>query len=339
MKNRKLNVVASIAVLSLLLVAAVPVFAQTSTSQSSSTTQTSTLSPTTSSSSNGASVLIQLAQAAQSYVQQLITIAQGQGVAVSQAQSLLSQGTQSLTLAQNELATNPTQAAKDALQAMTYFRSAAESVKAAIQASNGAQEIAQLQAAIQRMNGRVTQLQAALATACAVTGASTSVCSDATTNLAAATSDLSKATADLAALPNPPTDSAIQAIQSLLTDASSHLQQVCTDLSALATNAREQQAVDMVQNILLPLVTSLEQKVQSSNLGSATIQQYETDLSQAQTLLNSAITSFQSDNFATGLQQVQQANALINTVAMGLLQSHQTTSSTTNTKTTTTTSK
>jgi hypothetical protein len=352
MKNRKLNVVASIAVLSLLLLGIAPVFAQPNQSsattessaatQSSTTTQTSTTSQTTSASSNQASVLIALAQAAQNYVQQLITIAQGQGVGVSQAQSLLSQGTQSLTLAQSELSTNPTQAAKDALQAMTYFRSAAESVKSAIQASNGSQEVAQLQATIQRMDGRATQLQAAITKACAVTGASASVCSDATSNLATATSDLSQATGDVAALPNPPTQAAIQAIQSLLTDAQNHLQQAYTDLGNLATNAREQQAVDMVQNVLLPFVTSLEQKVQSSNLGSAAVQQYEADLSQAQALLNSAITSFQSGNFANGLQQVQQANALVIQVEMGLLQSHQTTTSTTTTtkatSTTTTTS-
>jgi len=304
---------ASMAVLSLLLMGMAPVFAQTSQSTTATTTSNASTSP------SAASVLISLALAAQNYAEHLVTIAQGDGVNVSQAQGLIAKGSASVTLAQNELGTNNTQAAKDALQAMSYFKAAAESIRDSVQATRAAELIADLQAGVQRMTNQTNRLQTIVTKACALQNASAALCADANANLANVTSDLTQATAMIAALPNPPTNSSIQAIVSVLQDAMTHLQQAYSDLGQLAVGAREQRAIDQIQNTLLPGVTQLEQRVQDSNLSSGTIQQLETQLSQAQTLLNTAIVSFQSGNFTGGVQQVQQAMQEVKTVLGELL--------------------
>src|SRR5271155_1375470 len=172
---------------------------------------------------------------------------------------------------------------------MSYFKAAAESIRDSVQATRAAELIADLQAGVQRMTNQTNRLQTIVTKACALQNASAALCADANANLANGTSDLTQATAMIAALPNPPTNSSIQAIVSVLQDAMTHLQQAYSDLGQLAVGAREQRAIDQIQNTLLPGVTQLEQRVQDSNLSSGTIQQLETQLSQAQTLLNTAI--------------------------------------------------
>ncbi|MDA4121781.1 MAG: hypothetical protein OK456_01220 [Thaumarchaeota archaeon] len=318
MTNSRTTRLASMAVLSLLLMGIAPVFAQTSQSTSTTTTTTATTT-STSTHPSPASVLISLAQRAQNYTEHLVTIAQGDGVNVSQAQGLIAQGSASLTLAQNELGTNNTQAAKDALQAMSYFKGAAESIRDSVQSNRAAELIADLQAGIQRLTNQTNRLQTIVTTACALPNASAALCAGANANLANVTSDLSQATSMIAALPNPPTNSSIQAIITVLQGAMTHLQQAYSDVGQLAVGAREQRAIEQIQNTLLPGVTQLEQRIQNSNLSSGTIQQLETQLSQAQTLLNTAIGTFQSGNFTGGVQQVQQAMQEVKTVLGELL--------------------
>jgi hypothetical protein len=104
----------------------------------------------------------------------------------------------------------------------------------------------------------------------------------------------------------------------LLKDSQTHLQQVYTDLSNLANDARDQKAVSFIQAVLLPGLTQLQTRVQDANLSSSVTQQDEEQLGQAQALLNDAVTSFQFGNFTGGVQQVQQAALLIQQVGQTL---------------------
>src|SRR5271169_5408247 len=116
MKSKPRTLIASAAVLSFLLIGIVPVVAQ----------------PNQNSQTSSAGALIQLAQAAQSYAGQLLTIAQKQGANVTAAQSLITQGNGLLARAQSVVSTNATQAGRDALGAMKDFRGAAESLQSGV---------------------------------------------------------------------------------------------------------------------------------------------------------------------------------------------------------------
>jgi hypothetical protein len=256
--------------------------------------------------------VIQLAQAAQSYAQQLITIAQNHGLNVTRAQSVFAKGNDLLTSAENELGTSPGNATRDAFQAMADFHMVAALVQFSVVISiNYVYQVAALRSEAERLGNQEAALQNALTRACSSTGSSTSACTDASSNLTAAQEDLSNATAQLAALPNPPTQAAMSGIQSLLQAAQNHLQTVYSDLKTLASNSQGQKAIAFIQNTLLPQVTQLGQRIQNSNISAADKQQDGAQLSQAETLLNEAVQSLQSGNFSVAIRQVQQATQIV----------------------------
>ncbi len=114
--------------------------------------------PNQQSQTNSANTLIQLAQAAQGYAGQVLSIAQQQGVNVTKAQTLIAQGDQLLTKAQSEVSTNSTQAARDALGAMNAFRGAAQSLQSEVVVSVSIEnQVHYLQTAIQRLQNRTSQ--------------------------------------------------------------------------------------------------------------------------------------------------------------------------------------
>lgn len=305
--------VASAVLLSLLILGIAPVLAQSSQTTSTSTTSTTTTATqSTSISSSQAGMVIQLAQAAQSYAQQLITIAQNHGLNVTRAQSWFAKGSQLLTAAENEVGTSPGNATRDAFQAMADFHMAAALVQVSVVTSiNYVYQVAALRSETERLGYEEASLQNALTRACSSAGSSSSACTDATSNLKTAQEDLSNATAQLAALPNPPTQAALSSIQSLLQDAENHLQAVYSDLKTLASNSQGQKAITFIQNTLLPQVTQLEQRIQNSNISAADKQQDEAQLSQAQNLLDEAVQSLQAGNFSAAIRQVQQATQIV----------------------------
>jgi hypothetical protein len=300
MKSSRITAVASVVVLSLLLFGIVPVAAQTN--------QNSPMNPAT--------TLVQLAQAAQTYAQNLLNIGQQQGVNVTVAQTLINQGSTLLTQAQNEVNTNSTQAAKDALMSMSDFHSAAVNLQTevVVSVSLTVQET-YLQKGIQTGENRTSQLQTIVNKACSSSNASASVCADANTNLSQASSELNNASSLLASITASSAQGAISAIEGLLKDASGHLQAAYSDLATLSNSEREQKATTFVQTVLDPKVTQLQNAAQNANLTSSQLQQVQSLLSGAQTSLNSADQSFQSGNFTSGIEQVNQAEQSMVSVA------------------------
>jgi len=305
--------------LSLLIIGMVPAMAvvnpqsgTSSTSVSSSQTTQTTTSATNTQSSKGAQELIQLAQTAQSYAQQVLAVAQSDGANVTKGQGLIAQGNSLLSTAESVLSTNPTQAAKDALGAMNDFKEAAQSLQTQVVISiDISNQVHNLSLQIERLQNRTTLLQTKVTSLCSGSSVPTTVCADANTNLSQAKSDLTSAASQLAAVTSSSTEAQIKAIQSLLSDASNCLQKVAADINTLANDQKDQKAVTEVQNVLLPEVSQLQSMVQKANLTSAQQSQLNGQLSQAKTLLNTAIQSFQGGDFSSGVQQVNQAEQLM----------------------------
>ncbi len=296
MKSKPMTIIAGTTVLALLLMGAVPVLAQ-----SNPQPQTSP-----------ASALIQLAQTAQTYAQQVLAIAQKQGANVTKGTGLINQGDQLLTTAESVLSTNSTQAARDALGAMNDFRDAVQSLQSAVVVSVVVtNQVQYLQSDIQRIQNRTNQFQTTVNKLCSPKNASATTCSDANKNLGLATADLTNAASQLSGITSTSTEAQIQAISSLLQDAMSHLQLVSNDISALANDARSQQAISYVQNVLDPRVTQIQQQAQKANITSSQRTTILGQLGQAQSLLTSAVQSFQSGSFDTGVAQVNQATGLM----------------------------
>jgi len=305
MRPKPTSVAASAVVLSLLLIGIAPVVAQTSQNSPSSS----------------ANALIQLAQAAQGYAGQLLTIAQQHGVNSTTAQSLIKQGDGLLSQAQSEVNTNSTQAARDALGAMKDFRGAAESLQSAVVVSVKIEnQIQYLQSDILRIENRTGQLQAKVDDLCSPKNASAATCSDAKANLGKASADTTQASTLLASITSSSTETQINAIVSLLTDATGHLQQVASDINNLASSMRDVKAVQYIQTILNPRLSQLQQSALKANITSSQRLQIQGQLGQAQTLLGTAITSFQSGDFSTGVQQTNQATQLMTVAAHEIAQ-------------------
>ena len=281
----KTKMVTGAAVLSLLLIGVAPAIAESSQGSS-------------------ASVILQMAQAAHDYAQNLLTIAQQHSIDVSKAQALISQGDQLLTQAQSELTSNPTQAAKDALQAMRDYRDAARSIQAnLVDFVKDSFRTERLQSAIKRAQDRAADIEKLLDKVCSVSTAPQDVCTDAKNALAQATTDLQQASR---MAPTDPSGAA-----KLLADAAKLLGQVHTDIAKLADSVKAERALDYIQNKLQGRLNEISQMIQKANLPPALLQQVQGQLSQAQTSLTSAISDFKAGNFAMGVHDAQQAMQLL----------------------------
>ena len=226
-----------------------------------------------------------------------------------------------LTQAQSEVSTNSTQAARDALGAMKDFRGAAESLQSAVIVTVKIEnQIQYLQSDILRIENRTGQLQTNVDNICSSKNVSAATCSDAKANLGKASADTTQASTLLASITSSSTETQINAIVSLLTDATSHLQQVASDINSLASSMRDVKAVQYVQTILNPRLSQLQQSALKANITSSQRQQIQGQLGQAQTLLGTAITSFQSGDFSTGVQQTNQATQLMTLAAHEIAQ-------------------
>ncbi len=303
MMHKRQTSIAGAAVISLLLLGLVPVFAQ-----SNEPSQT-----------DRATTIIQVAQAARSYAEQLVGIAKQHQVNTTKAEYLISQADPLLSKAQSEVSTNATLAIRDAMGAMQGFRGAAEYIQSALMGPSEhrnddrkADQLGYLRKEVQRAESRTDQLQTVLTKLCSAQGASTSTCSDATSNLGTAKSDLDQAATLLRS------DNAnVTSVVSLFKDAQKHMSIVYTDINQLANARRAQEAINYIQNYLQKQLTKL-QKVVANMSSSATQEQYQQQLTQAQTLLNSAIQAFQSGSFETGMHDAQQAMQLMQQVAQGI---------------------
>ncbi len=303
MMHKRQTTIAGAAVISLLLLGLVPVFAQ-----SNEPSQT-----------DRATTIIQVAQAARSYAEQLVGIAKQHQVNTTKAEYLISQADPLLSKAQSEVSTNATLAIRDAMGAMQGFRGAAEYIQSALMGPSEhrnddrkADQLGYLRKEVHRAESRADQLQTVLTKLCSAQGASTSTCSDAISNLGTAKSDLDQAATLLKS------DNAdVTSVVSLIKDAQKHMSIVYTDINQLANARRAQEAINYIQNYLQKQLTKL-QKVVANMSSSATQEQYQQQLTQAQTLLNSAIQAFQSGSFETGMHDAQQAMQLMQQVAQGI---------------------
>jgi hypothetical protein len=316
MKSKPKTLIATAVVLSFLLMGIAPVVAQVNPSTSSASSTSASTTSTSNSKTNSANTLIQLAQAAQSYAGQVLTIAQKQGVNVTAAQSLINAGGLLLSQAQSAVSTNATLAAKDALGAMKDFKTAAQSLQSETVVSVRIEnQVQYLQNEIVRIDNRTGQLQTTVTTLCSSKNASAAICSDAKTNLGQASSDTSQASTLLGSITGSSTETQITAIAGLLTDANSHLKQVATDINQLANALRNDKAIQFIQTVLDPRAAQLQQQALKANITTSQRTQIQGQLGQAQTLLGTAITSFQSGNFSTGVQQTNQATQLVTQAA------------------------
>ena len=301
---KRITKIASAAVLSLLLLGLVPVFAQ----------------PNQPSQTDKATTIIQLAQAARSYAEQLVGIAQQHQLNTTKAEFLIGQGDPLLSKAQSEVSTNATLAIKDAIGAMHDYREAAEYIQSTLLAASSdhrsddhkADQVGYLVKEVQRAENRTDLLKTVLTKVCSAQGASTSICSDATTNLGTAKSDLDQALTLLKS-----NNANVTSIVSLFRDAQKHIQVVYHDISELVNARRAQEAINYIQNYVEKRLAIL-QKYVANMTSSPTKEQYQQDLTQAQSLLDSAIQAFQSGNFDTGMHDARQAMQLIQQVAEGL---------------------
>jgi hypothetical protein len=327
MMSKRHSTIAGAAVLSLLLLGLVPVFAQ-----SNEPSQT-----------DKATTIIQVAQAAHSYAEQLVSIAKQHQVNTTKAESLISRGDPLLSKAQSEVSTNATLAIKDAMGAMYYYRGAAEYIQSALagpsdhRTDRKADQLGYLRKEVQQAEERTNQLQTMLTKVCSAqssttSGTSTSItttttttttstttasattnaCSDGQSNLGTTKSDLEQAATLLKS------DNAnVTSIVSLFKDAQKHMSVVYADISQIANARRAQEAITYIQNYAEKQLAILQQEVAKMN-SSATQQQYQQQLTQAQSLLGSAVQAFQSGSFDTGMHDAQQAMQLMQQVAQGI---------------------
>ena len=282
----KVSTLATVAAVSLLLIGVSPAIAQASPSQQ-------------------ATFAIQMAQAAQGYANNVVSVAQQHGLNVSEAQSLIGQGDSLLTKAQGEAGTNSTQAVHDALGAMKDYHDAAQNIMkeaATLFEESQDDQIARDQALVARLQSRTGLAQGLLTKACALPGALNATCADGTGNIKAASSDLSQATTILASQKPD-----LSTVNGLITDATHHLSQAGSDINQLVTEARAQIAINYVQYVLEPRITLLQGLAQHANLTASVQQQVQSLLSSAQGDLTSAVQAFQSGNYSGGVQSAQQA--------------------------------
>jgi hypothetical protein len=260
--------------------------------------------------SQEATFAIQMAQAAKSYADNVVSIGQQRGLNVSQAQALVGQGNQLLSQAQSELGTNSTLALRDALGAMRDYHAAVQSVvsqaEAFFQQENEADMIARAKQIVGSLQNRTALMQSVLAKECSTPGASNGTCADGRSNLNAASSDLSQVVTILSS-PNPD----LYRVKGLVTDAVQHLQAAAQDINQLAQQDKAQMAIQYIQNNLEPKIPLLQQYAQKANLTSSVMQQVQADLSSAQSDFSSAIQAFQSGSFAAGMQDAQQGVQLL----------------------------
>lgn len=259
--------------------------------------------------------VIQVAQAAQAYAQQILSIAKQNGVNVTKQQNLDTQGAQLLIKAQNETSSNADAAIRDALNAMNDFRDSAQSLQEQILGpilnSNDGQ-VAQMQDLIQRALNKTSELEAVVTKACGAQGAPTNICTDAKNNLDQARTDLTQASA---LLKSNQTD--INGVQKLVKDAAQHLNQVSQDLNSLATSGRVEKAIELINSTLRPRLAQERQDVQKANLSTTQTQQLLGQLDQAQSLLNTAVQTLPTD-WNKGTQEVQQAVEIMTQVEQQL---------------------
>ncbi len=281
----KTKMVTGAAVLTILLLGVAPAIAQSNQGSS-------------------ASVIIQMAQAAHDYAQNLLNIATTQSVDTTKAQALITQGDASLATAQSEMSSNPTQAVKDALTAMRDYRDAAQYLQSKLVDSiRDANQAEQLQNAIQRAEERVKELQTIVDKACSSSTAPKDVCTEVQNDLAQATTDIQQASGMVSSDPS----GAIKPLK----DAAKLLEQVHADLAKLADSMKTQKAVDYVQNVLEKRLSEVKDKVQKANLDPTLLAQVQQQLDQAQSLLDKAVQDFKAGNFTTGVQDAQQAMQLL----------------------------
>ena len=104
---------------------------------------------------------------------------------------------------------------------------------------------------------------------------------------------------------------------SLFKDAQKHMSAVYADISQIAKARRAQEAITYIQNYAEKQLAKLQQEVAKMN-SSATQQQYQQQLTQAQSLLGTAVQAIQSGNFDTGMHDAKQAMDLMQQVAQGI---------------------
>ncbi len=300
MMSKRRTTIAGAAVLSILLLGLIPVFAQ-----ATQPTPTET---------DKASIIIQVATAARGYAEQLVSIAQQHQVNTTKADSLISQGDPLLARAQSEVGTNATLAIKDALGAMSDYKGAAQSVQSALAGSlesSNAGKVEYLKDAIKRLQDKVDRLQAMLDKLCVSQNAASKACTDATADLASATSDLKQATSLLSS-----SDPDIQSIVKLLKDAEQQLSKVYADIKQLADDQKADKAVSYIQDNLEKRLSKLQDEV--AKLDPSVAQQYKAQLDQAQSLLTSAIQDFKSGSFDAGVKDAKQATQIMQQVSEAL---------------------
>jgi len=292
MMSKRRTTTAGVAVLSLLLLGLVPVFAQS----------------TQPNPADKAATIIQVATAARGYVEQLIGIAQQHQVNTTKAESLVAQGDPLLAKAQSEVSTNATLAIKDAMGAIQDYHGAAQALQYALVGPAGSppgtdpskDKLEYLKQAIERARDKVALVEAMLDKVCGSQTSASKACSDARADLAVVKSDLDKAT-DLLASKDP--DPA--AIAEVLKDAMQHFSAVFTDLKQIADDHRIEKAVDYIQNVLEKQLAKLQDAV--AKLDPSVAAQYKAQLDKAQSLLTQAIQDFKSGNFDAGTNDAKQA--------------------------------
>src|SRR5207247_8898689 len=147
-----------------------------------------------------ATIIIQVAQAAHSYTEQLLGIAKQHQVNTTKAESLISLGDPLLSKAQSEVSTNATLAIKDAMGAMHYYRGAAEYIQYALAGPSDhrtddrkADQLAYLRKEVQHAEARADQLQTMLTKICSAQSSTTSGATTTTTTTTTTTSETTSA--------------------------------------------------------------------------------------------------------------------------------------------------
>ncbi len=303
----KTKMITGAAVLSLLLLGVAPAIAEPNTPATTTTTATEA------NLGSSASLIIQMAQAAHDYAQNLLAIAQQHSVDVSQAQALIGQGDQLVAQAQGELSSNPGQAAKDALQAMRDYRDAARSIQSKlVESIRDSYQTTELQNAIQRVQGKLNEIQAIVTKVCSASSAPQDVCSDAQGKLGQAATDLQQASTMVTSDPSGAAKLVMSVVQLV--------KEVHADLEKLVDSTKTQRAIDYIQNVLEKRLAEVQQKVQNANLDPTLAAQVQAQLTQVQSLLTSALQDFKAGNFSTGAHEAQQAMQLLQQVVTEVMQ-------------------
>jgi len=247
-----------------------------------------------------------MAQAAKAYVTGLLTVANANGVKdLTQATHLTDLGNKNLTAAQTLQTSNPDQAVKDLLLAMKDYRDAAKVLQAQlVDVLRDTIQADELTGAWVRHRARAEKLEGILAQVCP-SFPSNSLCSDARNSLNMAESELANAKAAISSTPRD-TDTAANA----LADAAKLLGQARSDIAQIADATRSNRAVDFVQK-LQHMVAEVQAMANSLPANSPVKGQVTTQLNTVSTDLTNAGKAFQSGDFKTGIDLVQQAMQLL----------------------------